>query len=111
MLTPALRSSVSFSGVLTFGPDVPHYAGDECGQFGSATMSNGGISIAGRTSPMVAMIAVYMQKGWHHQYHRAREQRERRKKWWGYNRGSPLDQVELAHLPVVLSFLRRVRSL
>jgi len=35
MLTPALRSSASFSGVLTFGPIAPHNAQDD-------TMNNHG---------------------------------------------------------------------
>ena len=45
MFTPALRSSASFSGVLTFGPKIPHYAEDGVRDkreiFESATISNG----------------------------------------------------------------------
>ena len=45
MLTPALRSSASFSGVLTFGPEAPHGAEDEARKkrerFRSTAISNG----------------------------------------------------------------------
>ena len=48
ILTPALRSSASFSGVLTFGPKVPHHAKRKTtgettvNVFGSVVISNRG---------------------------------------------------------------------
>ena len=79
MLTPALRSSASFSGVLTFGPKIPHETeGDVREFFGNAAISNRGQKTTQRASPIVAIMEDYMQMRWRHQYPRVQEHPEAR---------------------------------